>query len=87
MENTTELTSVALEFVVAIYTNEADHYMDSESLCSRTALEDQYSSVGPGFYDDAVIHLGLDSPSWQIVAKKHGSHLKDPDFRVGMPFA
>lgn len=86
MENTTEATSVALDFVIAIYSDGASYY-DSESLCSRTVLEDQFSLAGPGFYDDAVIDIGLGSPTWQIVAKKHGHHLRDPDHRVGMPFS
>lgn len=88
MENTTQETSVALEFVVAIYDDTvANDYADGESLCSKSILEDQYSMSGNGYYDEAVIDLGLGGPNWQIVAKKHGNKLLDPDPRVGFPFA
>ena len=62
-------------------------YVDGESLCNRAILEDQLSLSGPGFYDEAVIDLCLGSPSWQIVAKKHGDHLMEPDMRVLFPLA
>lgn len=87
MENTTSETSVALDFVVAIYDDRiTDDYVDSECLCSKSILEDQYSLAGKGFYDEAVIDLGIGNPSWQIVAKKHGNKFLDPDHRVGFPF-
>ena len=96
VENTTNSTLVALDFVVAIYTDD-DPYsespmMDAEGLCTRMALEDQYTMSGPGFYDEAVIDLRLgSSPLWQMVAKKHRfidrqHKLLDPDARVGFPF-
>lgn len=87
MENTTNETSVALEFVVAIYDDSnMNGYVDGESLCNRAILEDHFSLSGPGFYDEAVIDLCLGSPSWRIVAKKHGDHLMEPDNRVLFPF-
>lgn len=88
MENTTNETSVALEFVVAIYDDRMeDDYVDGESLCTRSILGDHFSNSGQGFYDEAVISLSHRSPSWQIAAKKHGAHcLLDPDSRVGFPF-
>ncbi len=88
MENTTSFTSVALEFVVAIYDDRSmNDYVDGESLCNRVILEDHFSLSWPGFYDEAVIDQCLGSPSWQIVAKKHGDHLMDPGSRVIFPFA
>lgn len=87
MENTTSDTSVALEFTVAIYGDRTeDEYVDGESLCTRSILEDHFSLSGHGFYDEAVIDLSPQSPSWQVVAKKHGGDLLDPDYRVGFPF-
>ena len=87
MENTTDSSCVALDFVVAIYgDSHAQDYVDGDSLCNRTILEDQFSVAGPGYYDEAVIDVGLGSPQWQIVAKKYGNHLLDPDHRVGFPF-
>ncbi len=88
MENTTSSTCVALEFVIAIFGQEKPHdYVDGESLCNKSFLEDRFSLEGPGYYDEAAINIGLGSPMWQIVAKKHGKHLWDPDHRVGFPFA
>jgi hypothetical protein len=88
MENTTEATSVALDFVVAIYGDGGRlDYVDGDSLCNRTILEDKFSLGDPGYYDEAVIDISLGSPTWQIVAKKYGNHLSDPDHRVGFPFA
>jgi hypothetical protein len=88
MENTTDSTSVALDFVVSIYGDGGrQDYVDGDSLCNRTILEDRFSVEGPGFYDEAVIHIGLGGPQWQTVAKKYGKYLLDPDHRVGFPFA
>jgi len=88
MENTTETTSVALDFRIAIYgDNDIQDYVDGDSLCTRAILEDDFSLAGPGYYDEAVIDVGLGSPAWQIVAKKYGNHLLDPDQRVGFPFS
>jgi hypothetical protein len=89
MENTTKETSVALDFVVAIYDDrmENDDYVDGESLCTRSILEDHYTLSGHGFYDEAVIDLSPGNPSWQIAAKKHGDQLLDPDSLVGFPFS
>mmetsp|Transcript_51597 Transcript_51597/g.148832 ORF Transcript_51597/g.148832 Transcript_51597/m.148832 type:complete len:431 (-) Transcript_51597:112-1404(-) len=85
MENTTNETSVALDFVVAIYDDRMSHdYVDAESLCDQMILEDQF--MDHGFYDEAVIDLSLGTSSWQVVAKKHGDHLLDPDERFGFPF-
>jgi hypothetical protein len=85
MENTTESTSVALDFVVGIYYsdqhndddvingNNNDHpAIDPDGLCNRIALEDQYSLFGPGYYDEALIDIRPGSPLWQYVAKKQG---------------
>ena len=88
MENTTESTSVSLNFRIAIYREgEADNeHVDGSGLCTREILEDSFSRAGPGYYDEAAIDVGVGSPSWQIVAKKHGNQLLDPDYRVGFPF-
>jgi hypothetical protein len=88
MENTTEYTSVSLDFVIAVYSDETDEtYVDGDGLCNMTTLEDRYSLMGPGYYDEASIDVGLGGPSWQIVAKKYGNHLLEPDARVGFPFS
>jgi hypothetical protein len=88
MENTTDATSVALDFVIAICgDDEMQDYVDGDSLCNRAILEDQFSLAGPGYYDEAVIGVGLSNPTWQVVAKKYGNQrLLDPDHRVGFPF-
>jgi hypothetical protein len=99
LENTTDSTVVALDFVVAIYSDYDDDsdgdvdgldypYVDADGLCNKKALEDQYSLSGPGFYDEAVIDIHPGSPLWQIVAKKskRRNKLLDPDERVGFPF-
>jgi hypothetical protein len=97
LENTTDSTLVALDFVVAIYSDYDDDddatrdypFVDADGLCNQKALEDQYSMSGPGFYDEAVIDIHPGSPLWQIVAKKSNrkNKLLDPDERVGYPFA
>lgn len=99
MENTTDSTLVALDFVVAIYSDDhSDNKTDGiiatggDELCHRRTLEDQFSLSGPGFYEEAVIDVGMGrhSPMWHIVAKKHdgrSGRLLDPDERVGFPFA
>jgi len=94
LENTTDSTLVALDFVVAIYSayeeedDEQYPLVDADGLCNRKALEDQYSVGGPGFYDEAVIDIHPGSPLWQVVAKKHGrtNKLLDPDLSSGFPF-
>lgn len=87
MENTTDQTAVSLEFVVALYgENSQSHYVDGEALCSPTFLEDKFSNGDAGFYDEAIIDMSGGCPSWQIVAKKNGSQLWDPDCRLGFPF-
>ena len=87
MENTTDKTCVSLDFRIAIYREGEDLFqVDGNGLCSKSILEDRFSRSGPGYYDEAVIDAGLGSPAWQIVAKKHGSQLVDPDHRVGFPF-
>ena len=95
MENTTDSTLVALEFVVAMYSeDECCEEGDAGflagatggDLCHRRLLEDHFSLAGPGFYDEAVIDVRLGSPSWQVVAKKQDWRLLDPDERVGFPF-
>jgi hypothetical protein len=104
LENTTDSTMVALDFCIAIYysdtitsdicgTSEAE-YLDGDSLCTRWALEDQFSLAGPGFYDEAVIDVRPGGIHRQVAAKKRclgkkGSHsrLLDPDERVGFPFS
>jgi hypothetical protein len=93
MENTTDSTMVALDFVVAIYCNndgDDQHPMvDPHGLCNHVALEDAFSLSGPGFYEEAVIDIRPGSPLWQVVAKKRdGKHkLLDPDARNGFPFS
>jgi hypothetical protein len=95
MENTTESTLVALDFVVAIYysdpTDTGHPVVDPDGLCNQTALEDPYSLAGPGYYDEALIDIRPGSPLWQCVAKKKGDRkynkLLDPDVRNGFPFA
>jgi hypothetical protein len=98
MENTTDSTLVALDFVIAMYSDDSSPFDDDitrtgffraasgDELCHRRLLEDHYSLAGPGFYDEAVIDVGLNGKSWQIVAKKRGGRLLDPDERVGFPF-
>jgi hypothetical protein len=89
MENTTDATSVALDFCIAIY-REGDapiQHVDGHGLCNQEILEDALSQDGPGFYDEAVIDMNLARHSWQqLVAKKYGNHLLDPDYRAGFPF-
>mmetsp|Transcript_45518 Transcript_45518/g.110751 ORF Transcript_45518/g.110751 Transcript_45518/m.110751 type:complete len:624 (-) Transcript_45518:614-2485(-) len=101
MENTTDSTLVALDFVVAIYSDDDSCYDDEdvpssaglframnnsgEELCHPRLLEDHFSLSGPGYYDEAVIDVGQ-SRSLQIVAKKRGDRLLEPDERVGFPF-
>ena len=86
MENTTNVTCVSLEFTIAMY-RDSDDSVDGNGLCSKELLEDSFSQSAPGFYDEAVIDARLGSPTWQLVAKKHGDHLLDPDYRVGFPFS
>lgn len=102
LENTTDSTMVALDFCIAIYNNDTDadlyngtddDYVDGEGPCTQRTLEDCFSDAGPGFYDDAVIDVGIGSRLWQVVAKKcddgrNRNHLRllDPDERVGFPF-
>jgi hypothetical protein len=87
LENTTNATSVALDFVITFYQDGGNvGYVDGECLCDKTNLGDKFSDAG-GYYDEAIIDMGVRSPSWQIVAKKHGNNLLDPDHRVGFPFA
>ena len=101
MENTTDSTLVALDFVVAIYSDDDFSFDDTdvpssaglframnnsgEELCHPRLLEDHFSLSGPGYYDEAVIDVGQ-SRSLQIVAKKRGDNLLEPDERVGFPF-
>jgi hypothetical protein len=89
MENTTDVTCVSLEFTIAMYRDSDDScfQVDGDGLCSKELLEDSFSQGAPGFYDEAVIDTRLGSPTWQIVAKKYGNHLLDPDYRVGFPFS
>lgn len=100
MENTTESTLVALDFVVAIYHSDllrheqerhGEHPMvDPHGLCNQIALEDPFSLSGPGFYDEAVIDIRPGSRMWQCVAKKKRDRkhkLLDPGVRNGFPFA
>lgn len=87
MENTTTETSVALDFVVAIYNERMhiDDHVDGETLCNEFILEDRYSDQG--FYDEAMIDLrSLQSPLTQLVAKKRGNNLLDPVACDGFPF-
>jgi hypothetical protein len=88
MENTTDVTCVSLEFTIAMYrdSDESSFQVDGDGLCSKELLEDSFSQAAPGFYDEAVIDARLGSTTWQIVAKKYGNHLLDPDYRVGFPF-
>jgi hypothetical protein len=83
MENTTETTSVALDFVIAIYNDrmDIDDHVDGETLCNGFILEDQFSEQG--FYDEAMIDLK--SLQRQLVAKKRGDRLLDPSEFVGFP--
>ena len=89
MENTTDTTCVSLNFRIAIYRESEDDYehVDGCGLCTKDILDDSFSRAGPGYYDEAAIDVGVGSPAWQIVAKKHGNQLLDPDYRVGFPFA
>jgi hypothetical protein len=95
MENTTQSTLVALDFLVAIYYSDQHDTghptVDPDGLCNRSALEDLYSLSGPGYYDEALIDIRPDSPFWQCVAKKPFDRkykkLLDPDARNGFPFA
>jgi hypothetical protein len=87
MENTTTETSIALDFVVAIYNDRMhiDDHVDGETLCNEFILEDRYSDQG--FYDEAMIDLrSLQSPLTQLVAKKRGNNLLDPVACDGFPF-
>ncbi|KAG7356232.1 hypothetical protein IV203_000918 [Nitzschia inconspicua] len=90
MENTTDSTLVALDFVVAIYYADGEEVpiVDPDGLCNQIALEDFFSLSGQGYYDEAVIDIRPGSPLWQCVAKKRdGKHkLLDPDSRNGFPF-
>lgn len=89
MENTTSTTSVCLDFCIAFY-REGDaptFEVNGNGLCSKSLLEDALIQDGPGFYDEAVIDTSLGRRSYQLVAKKYGNHLLDPDYRVGFPFS
>jgi hypothetical protein len=89
MENTTSVTCVSLEFTIAMYrdSDATCFQVDGDGLCSKELLEDSFSQTAPGFYDEAVIDDRLGNPTWQIVNKKYGNNLLDPDYRVGFPFA
>lgn len=87
-ENTTPHTRVSIDFRIAIYSeNYSDNGVDG-GLCNYYMLEDQYSSAGPGYYDEATIDIGVGEDSFprRFVAKKYGSYQLEPDSRVGFPF-
>jgi len=83
MENTTQVTSIALDFVIAIYNERMgiDDHVDGETLCNKFILQDQFSNIG--FYDEVII----ESPSFRLVAKKRGNGLLDPVASVSFPCA
>lgn len=95
MENMTEHTRVSLDFRIAICRSDeipGNEDTIDDGLCSKDILKDEFSSAGPGYYEEALInttsrsfgsrHLG------PVVAKKSGSgnRLMNPDKRVGFPF-
>ena len=86
MENATDRTCVSIDFCVSIYrrgfTGDSD-----DGLCTRSMLADKFSEAGPGFYDEAEIHVGaLATPGRDIVRKKSKTTLLAPDARNGYPF-
>jgi hypothetical protein len=94
LENTTDFTMVALDFVVAIYSDQQHHgmdfpIMDPDGLCNQMALEDMFTLSGSDFYDEATIDLRPCSLQWQCVAKKHSRRHKllELDASVGFPYA
>jgi hypothetical protein len=60
----------------------------SSALCPSALLDDDFSRAGPGYYEEAVIDQRAVSTGAgsQAVIKKNGTHLLEPDHRVGYPF-
>lgn len=70
--NTTKTTRVSLDFVVLIYREGDSIVPSSNGLCSSDSLEDNFSRAGPGYYEEAMIDLGVGvSSALHMVAKKH----------------
>jgi len=89
---TADTTRVSLEFRVALYREEDQDSDDEENehvgeLSTPKLLQDDYSSP-PGYYDEAIVDLGMDTFPGAMVAQKRSLHrLFDPDARNGFPFA
>ena len=88
LENTTDFTRVSLDFRVAIYRKGNTSRPFDGGLCNRPILEDRFWKEGSGYYDEALIDLGVGSLPFPggTVAKKTNSRLLDPDRRAGFPF-
>jgi hypothetical protein len=87
LDNTTTSTRVSLKFRVAIYREDySNSCFDGGFLCSRSILQDSFSS-STGYYEEAVVETGRRvSYMEQFAAKKRNHRLIKPDSRVGFPF-
>jgi hypothetical protein len=86
LDNTTSTSRVSLDFNVLIY-RDGKFMGDCAGLCPAELVEDRLSAEGAGYYDEVVIDLSRAVlPGAQMVVKRHGNRLLDPDHRVGAPF-
>jgi hypothetical protein len=101
LDNTTSASRVSLSFRVLVYRegrllgtgtgtgDGGDTTANGDGgLCPPELVEDGLSRAGPGYYDEALIDLNRSAiPGLQMITKKNGNRLLDPDHRVGPPFA
>jgi hypothetical protein len=88
LDNTTSTSRVSLNFRVLVYRGGGHGSgVDAGGLCPAELVEDRFSQSGPGYYDEALIDLNRSALSGsQMITKKYGNRLLDPDYRVGAPF-
>ena len=89
LENTTNVSRVSIDFRIAIYRKRGTSAPFDGGLCTKLILEDRFWREGSGYYDEAIIDLGVGSNNFAAatnVAKKVGNKLYDPDARNGFPF-
>jgi hypothetical protein len=88
LDNTTSASSVSLNFRVLVYRGDGhESGADAGGLCPAELVEDRFSQAGSGYYDEAHIDLNRSAMSGsQMITKKYGNWLLDPDYRVGAPF-
>jgi hypothetical protein len=90
LDNTTGSSRVSLSFRVLMYRGDGQGPPgdDAGGLCPAELVGDRFSQAGPGYYDEALIDLNRSATvsGIDMITKKNGNRLLDPDHRVGAPF-